>query len=41
MVTCQEVGDGSHNRDEESEERRALETPPGLAKTVNILMVEL
>jgi hypothetical protein len=41
MVTHHEVGDGSHNRDEESDERRAVETPPYLAETVRSLMVEL
>jgi hypothetical protein len=41
MVTHHEVGDGSHNRDEESDERRAVETPPDLAETVRSLMVEL
>jgi hypothetical protein len=41
MVTCHEVGDGSHDRDEESDERRALETTPNLAKTVRSLMAEL
>ena len=41
MVTHQEVGEGSHNRDEESDERRAVGTPPDLADTVGSLMVEL
>ena len=41
MVTHHEVGDGSHNRDEESNERRAVETPPDLAEIVRSLMVEL
>jgi hypothetical protein len=41
MVTHQEVGEGSHNRDEESDERRAVGTPPDLAETVRSLMVEL
>jgi hypothetical protein len=41
MVTHQEVGESSHNRDEESNERRAIETPPDLAETVRSLMVEL
>jgi hypothetical protein len=35
------VGDGSHNRDEESDERRVVETPLDLAETVRSLMVEL
>jgi hypothetical protein len=38
MVTHHEVGDGSHNRDEESDERRAVETPLDLAETVRSLM---
>jgi hypothetical protein len=38
---CHEVGDGSHNKDEEFDERRAVETPPYLAETVRILMAEL
>jgi hypothetical protein len=41
MVTRHEVQDGSHNRDEESDERRVVETPPYLAKTVRSFMVEL
>jgi hypothetical protein len=41
MVTHQEVGEGSRNRDEESDERRAIGTPPGLAETMRSLMVEL
>jgi hypothetical protein len=41
MVMCHEVGDGSHNRDEESDERRAVETPPDLAETVRSLRAEL
>jgi hypothetical protein len=35
------MGEGSHNRDEDSDERRAIGTPPNLAKTVRNLMVEL
>jgi hypothetical protein len=35
------VGDGSHNRDEESNERRVMETPPDLDETVKSLMAEL
>jgi hypothetical protein len=31
MVTHQEMGEGSHNRDEEFDERRAIGTPPNLA----------
>ena len=41
MVTHHEVGEGSHNRDEESDERMALGTPPDLAETMRSLMVEL
>jgi hypothetical protein len=41
MVTHQEVGEGSHNKDEESDERREIGTPPDLAETVRSLMVEL
>jgi hypothetical protein len=41
MVTHQEMGEGSHNRDEDSDERRAIGTPPDLAETVRSLMVEL
>jgi hypothetical protein len=41
MVTHQEMGEGSHNRDKESDERRAIGTPPDLAETVRSLMVEL
>jgi hypothetical protein len=41
MVKCHEVGDVSHNRDEEFDERKAVETPPYLAETVRSLMAEL
>ena len=41
MVTHQEVGEGSHNRDEESDERRAIGTPLDLVEIVRSLMVEL
>jgi len=41
MVTHHEVGDGSHNRDEESNERRVVETPPDLAENVRRIMDEL
>jgi hypothetical protein len=41
MVTCHEVGDGSHNRDEDSDERSVVETPLDLPETVRSLMVEL
>jgi hypothetical protein len=40
MVTHQEVGEGSHNRDEESDERRSVRTPLDLAETVRSFMVE-
>jgi hypothetical protein len=38
MVMHHEVGDGSHNRDKEPDERKAMETPLDLAETVRILM---
>jgi hypothetical protein len=41
MVTHQEVGEGSRNRDEEFDERRAIGTPQDLAETMRSLMVEL
>jgi hypothetical protein len=41
MVTCHEVRDGSHNSDEESDDRRAVETPSDLDETVRSLMAEL
>jgi hypothetical protein len=41
MVTHHEVGDGSHNRDKESDERRAVETPLDLDETIRSLMAEL
>jgi hypothetical protein len=41
MMTCHEVGDGSHNRDEESDERWVVETPPDLAETIRSLRAEL
>ena len=41
MVTHQEVGEGSHNRDEEFGERRAIGTPMDIAKIVRSLMAEL
>jgi hypothetical protein len=40
-LTHHELGDGSHNRDEESDKRRVVEIPPDLAEIVRILMVEL
>jgi hypothetical protein len=41
MVTHHEVGEGSHNRDEEYDERRVMETPPDLAEKIRSLMAEL
>jgi 5'-deoxynucleotidase YfbR-like HD superfamily hydrolase len=41
MVTHHELGESSHNREEESDERRAVETPPDLDETVRSLMEEL
>ena len=41
METHHEEGDGSHNRDEKSDERREAGTPPGLVETVRSLMVKL
>jgi hypothetical protein len=41
MVTHHEVGYGSHNRDEEFDERRVVETPLDLAENVRSLMAEL
>jgi hypothetical protein len=41
MVTHHELGEISHNREEESDERRAVETPPDLAEIVRSLMAEL
>jgi hypothetical protein len=41
MVTHHEVGEGSHNRDEDSDKRRVVGTPPDLVKIVRSLMVEL
>ena len=41
MVTHQEVGEGSHNRDEESNKRREIGTPLDLVETMRSLMVEL
>ena len=40
MVTHQEMGEGSHNRDEEFDKRRAIGTPPYLVETMRSLMVE-
>jgi hypothetical protein len=41
MVTHHELGEISHNREEESDERRAVETPLYLAETMRALMEEL
>jgi hypothetical protein len=41
MVTHHELGEISHNREEEYDERRAMETPPDLDETVISLMGEL
>ena len=41
MVTHHEVGEGSHNRDKEFDERREVGTPPDLAEIVRSLMVKL
>jgi hypothetical protein len=41
MVTHHEVGEGSHNGDEEFDKSRAVGTPPDIAETVRSLMVEL
>jgi hypothetical protein len=41
MVTHHDMGESSHNREEESDERRVVETPRYLAKTVRSLMEEL
>jgi hypothetical protein len=38
METCHELGKISHDREEESYERRVVETPPDLDKTVRSLM---
>jgi hypothetical protein len=41
MAMFHEVGDGSHNKDEESGERRVVETLPDMAEIVRSLKVEL
>jgi hypothetical protein len=41
MVMHHEVGNGSHNRDEDFDKRRAIETPPDLVETVRSLIVKL
>jgi hypothetical protein len=40
MVTHHELGQISHNREEESDERRVVETPPDLVETIISLMEE-
>jgi len=40
-VTHHELGERSHNREEESNERRAVETPSDLIETIRILMAQL
>ena len=41
MVTHHELGETSHNGEEESDERRVVETPLDLVETVRSLMEEL
>jgi hypothetical protein len=41
MVTHHELGESSHNREEEYDERRAVETLPHLDETMRSLMEEL
>jgi hypothetical protein len=41
MVTHHEFGESSHNREEESNERRVVETPPNLVEIVRSLMAKL
>jgi hypothetical protein len=41
MVTHHEWGESSHNKEEESDERRMVETPPNLVETVRSLREEL
>jgi hypothetical protein len=41
MVMHHEVGDGSHNRDEDSDETRVVDTPLNLDEMVRSLMAEL
>jgi hypothetical protein len=41
MVTHHEMGESSHNREEDSNERRVVETPSNLVETVRSLMEEL
>jgi hypothetical protein len=41
MVTHHDLGENSHNREEEYDERRVVETPQDLVETTRRLMVEL
>jgi hypothetical protein len=41
MVTHHQLGERSHNRAEEYDERRVVETPPDLVETIRSLMEEL
>jgi hypothetical protein len=41
MLMHHEVGDGSNNRDEESDKRRVVKSPPDLVETIRSLMDEL
>jgi hypothetical protein len=41
MVTHQKFGESSHNKEEENDERRVVETPPNLVEIVRSLMAEV
>jgi hypothetical protein len=41
MVRYREIGEGSHNKEEESDERRVVETPLDLDETIRSLMEEI
>jgi hypothetical protein len=41
MVMGHEVGDGSHNRDKESDQRMVVDTPPDMVEIIRILMAKL
>jgi len=41
MVTHHEMGESSHNQEEEYDEGRVVETPPNLVEIVRSLMEEL
>jgi hypothetical protein len=41
MVTHHELGESSHNREDESDEMRVVDTPPYLVETIRSLMEEL